>query len=270
MKTRSHLARFVLQEVAGEIEATMPSTAHVMREELQRSDDFVEEAMLGYTTWLEDPWRSLVGMAARALSPPPTGIIVPALAVDGLRRLSALADSAPELWASGVAERVQEAARLAAEDDFTGALGALGPTESRRVAEPLHAITEEIVAVLRGAAVSHGPLLRAIRNVTAQLTSGNAPRRDAARGRRDRAALVLAVLQARNVELFDINSGHRWWLTSTDARLPLVESLLLDPAWDDIDHSAQQEGVVHAILRGQPSPVIRIGDREVAIRGLRL
>lgn len=77
----------------------------------------------------------------------------------------------------------------------------------------------------------------------------------ATRGRTSRADLVMAVLAAKSLKLSkDDRSKPR--TTTRAQRLVLVEGLLRDPRWDDIDHTTGSVGVVAGILGGTPSPPI--------------
>lgn len=84
------------------------------------------------------------------------------------------------------------------------------------------------------------------------------------RGRSSRADLVMALLRNAPYVLTDLERGGAVVLR----RLDLVEALLRDPFWDDIDGSVDEEGgTVAAVLAGDPSPSVLLADgRAVSLR----
>ena len=87
---------------------------------------------------------------------------------------------------------------------------------------------------------------------------------DLQRGRSSRADLVMALMRDAPYVLTDVERGGAVVLR----RLDLVEALLRDPFWDDIDASVEEPaGTVTAVLAGDPSPSVLLADgRVVSLR----
>lgn len=261
------LGRYVLEGIAQQIEEHTPALASVLSEALRQDDRSLRDSVQALAGSLPVRWRDTARDAGRVLGPsaePPSL----RLGLAGLTRLADTTRLLPELSRTAWWRRVSAAHALAQEGDLWGdlwgALRELGPSEARS-GHRLSPVVDGIVLALRREVVDDPTG----RQRPAAATSGTdrppASVPNSARGRASRAQLVLVVLEARLVELTDLHDGGRWWLTRPQDRMPLVEGLLLDPAWDDIDHSAQQDDVVAGVLGGAMSPGIHVGDRVVAI-----
>lgn len=110
-------------------------------------------------------------------------------------------------------------------------------------------------------ALSLRPVLAGVREALQDAVSPEAEERGPvspeARGRESRADLVGALLRARSVTLMDVQTG-RIFKPSAAGRLDLVDALLRDPFWDDIDQSVEEDSVVASVLAGRPSPGVRV------------
>jgi len=152
-----------------------------------------------------------------------------------------------------------EAAFLAAQaEDPAGVRKALVQIPEAEVSPSLSAVLRGVGEAFGGAEILE-PLPLAARRSTPPAGF------DLDRGRQSRADLVTAVLRAHDVQIKDVERGRVRIITRDD----LVEAILRDPFWDDIDASTQEDGVVDGILhQGRPSPSIDLsghGHRQVTI-----
>ena len=259
MRSSAHgrLARFALQLIAPDIGRRDPGAEYALRAALAESDD----RTAGEALWrlykqkasVIDDLGNTVTQAAELLegSDRGNGGWEPAQRV--WERIVTGRHDAP--WGPALARSPQHAAlerawRRWRDHDHYGATQLLGQIDLASLDPELAQLFATIAAILGKGAV---PLPR-----PPQRGGSQAIQQDSRRGREGRAELVGALLVAERIDVREVESGRARPLALGE----LIDAILRDPRWDDIDAAEQRVDVVDRLLGGlEPSPAISLQAR---------
>ncbi len=252
---QGRLARFSLSLIAPELGRRDPSAEYALHAALAEANDHVAGAALWrlykQKASVLDSLGSTVMQAADLLQGVKgNGGWVPAQLV--WERIVAGRHDAP--WGAALAHSPQLAAlerawRRWREHDHYGATQLLGQIDLASVDPELAQLFSTIAAILGAGAVTlPQPPAR----------GGQAIQPDPRRGREGRAELVGALLVAERIDVREVEGGRARPLE----REELIDAILRDPRWDDIDAAEQRADVVDRILgEREPSPAISLRAR---------